>query len=140
MQFYSLIWTIQRRNGIFCGMSTGREGYGPRENGSIAEHAGSHDPRNPSRLGAPFTVSASPAASSSSARKCCNERRHRYTSLLRLQQHGWIASEWGTLENNRKAKFCSIIMRGLKQLAMETESWEWTSGVIGRVLRIAERR
>jgi PadR family transcriptional regulator PadR len=62
-----------------------------------------------------------------------------YTSLLRLQQHGWIASEWGTSENNRKAKFYSITKRGLKQLAMETESWERISGVIGRVLRIAER-
>lgn len=62
-----------------------------------------------------------------------------YTSLLRLQQHGWIASEWGTSENNRKAKFYSITRRGLKQLALETENWERISGVIGRVLRIAER-
>jgi PadR family transcriptional regulator PadR len=62
-----------------------------------------------------------------------------YTSLLRLQQHGWIASQWGTSENNRRAKFYSITNRGLKQLAIETESWERISGVIGRVLRIAER-
>jgi PadR family transcriptional regulator, regulatory protein PadR len=62
-----------------------------------------------------------------------------YTSLLRLQQPGWIASEWGTSENNRKAKFYSITKRGLKQLALETENWERISGVIGRVLRIAER-
>jgi PadR family transcriptional regulator len=62
-----------------------------------------------------------------------------YTSLLRLQQHGWIASEWGTSENNRKAKFYSITKRGLKQLALETENWERISGVIGRVLRIVER-
>jgi PadR family transcriptional regulator PadR len=47
-----------------------------------------------------------------------------YTSLLRLQQHGRIASEWGTSENNRKAKFYSITRRGLKRLAIETESWE----------------
>jgi PadR family transcriptional regulator, regulatory protein PadR len=62
-----------------------------------------------------------------------------YTSLLRLQQHGWIASEWGTSENNRKAKFYSITKRGLKPLALETENWERISGAIGRVLRIAER-
>jgi len=62
-----------------------------------------------------------------------------YTSLLRLQQHGWIASEWGTSENNRKARFYSITKRGLKQLALETENWERISGVISRVLRIAER-
>ena len=57
-----------------------------------------------------------------------------YTSLLRLQQQGWIVSEWGTSENNRKAKFYSITKRGLKQLAKETENWERISGVIGRVL------
>ena len=59
-----------------------------------------------------------------------------YTSLLRLQQKGWIDSEWGTSENNRKAKFYSITKRGRKQLAVETENWERISGVIGRVLRL----
>jgi PadR family transcriptional regulator, regulatory protein PadR len=57
-----------------------------------------------------------------------------YTSLLRLQQQGWIVSEWGASENNRKARFYSITKRGLKQLALETENWERISGVIGRVL------
>jgi PadR family transcriptional regulator, regulatory protein PadR len=59
-----------------------------------------------------------------------------YTSLLRLLQRGWIASDWGTSENNRKAKFYSITKAGLKQLARETEDWERISGVIGRVLRL----
>jgi PadR family transcriptional regulator PadR len=62
-----------------------------------------------------------------------------YTSLLRLQQHGCTDSEWGTSENNRKAKFYSITRRALKQLARETENFELNSDVIGRVLRIAER-
>src|SRR5579863_7902457 len=44
-----------------------------------------------------------------------------YTALLRLQQQGWITSEWGASENNRKAKFYSITRRGRKQLAQETE-------------------
>lgn len=59
-----------------------------------------------------------------------------YTSLLRLQQQGWIACDWGTSENNRKAKFYSITKAGKKQLARETEDWERISGVIGRVLRL----
>lgn len=59
-----------------------------------------------------------------------------YTSLLRLQQQGWIASGWGTSENNRKAKFYSITKTGMKQLARETENWERISGVIGRVLSL----
>ena len=59
-----------------------------------------------------------------------------YASLLRLVQKGWIRSEWGASENNRKAKFYSITKAGLKQLAREAESWERISGVIGRVLRL----
>jgi transcriptional regulator len=59
-----------------------------------------------------------------------------YTSLLRLQQQGWIASRWGTSENNRKARFYSITKIGMKQLALETENWERIAGVIGRVLRL----
>ena len=59
-----------------------------------------------------------------------------YTSLLRLQQQGWIASKWGTSENNRKARFYSITKQGKKQLDLETENWERIAGVIGRVLRL----
>ena len=59
-----------------------------------------------------------------------------YTSLLRLQQQGWIAATWGTSENNRRAKFYSITARGLKQLEAETENWERISSVIRRVLRM----
>ena len=59
-----------------------------------------------------------------------------YTSLLRLQQQGWIASNWGVSENNRRARFYSITKRGLRQLAVETESWERIAGVIGRVLSL----
>jgi PadR family transcriptional regulator, regulatory protein PadR len=57
-----------------------------------------------------------------------------YTSLLRLQQQGWISASWGASENNRKAKFYCITKGGRKQLAEETENWERIAGVIGRVL------
>jgi PadR family transcriptional regulator PadR len=57
-----------------------------------------------------------------------------YTSLLRLQQQGWIASAWGTSENNRKARYYSITRFGKKQLEVETENWERFAGVVGRVL------
>ena len=59
-----------------------------------------------------------------------------YTSLLRLQQQGWIASVWGVSENNRKARFYSISRRGEKRLAVETENWQRISGVIRRVLSL----
>jgi PadR family transcriptional regulator PadR len=63
-----------------------------------------------------------------------------YTSLLRLQQQGWITAEWGTSDNNRRAKFYSITRRGRKQLELETENWERIAGVIGRVLRLEGER
>ena len=59
-----------------------------------------------------------------------------YTSLLRLLQQGFIRSDWGTSENNRKARFYSITAQGAKQLKRETENWERVSGVIQRVLRL----
>jgi PadR family transcriptional regulator, regulatory protein PadR len=51
------------------------------------------------------------------------------TSLLRLQQQGWISSEWGVSENNRRARFYSITKRGQKQLAIETANWETIRGL-----------
>ena len=59
-----------------------------------------------------------------------------YTSLLRLQQQGWIAAKWGLSENNRKARYYSITRTGLKQLTIETKNWERVSGVIARVLSL----
>jgi len=59
-----------------------------------------------------------------------------YASLLRLQQRGWIASEWGTSDNNRKAKYYSITRAGKKQLTREAENWERMAGVMGRMLRM----
>jgi PadR family transcriptional regulator len=57
-----------------------------------------------------------------------------YASLVRLQQRGWIAAEWGTSENNRRAKYYSITRAGRRQLAEETAYWERLAGVMSRVL------
>ena len=62
-----------------------------------------------------------------------------YASLARLVQRGWISAAWGASENNRKARFYSITKAGRKQLTAETENWKRIAGVIGRVLRLAER-
>jgi PadR family transcriptional regulator, regulatory protein PadR len=59
-----------------------------------------------------------------------------YSSLLRLQQQGWIVAKWGVSENNRKARYYSITKTGLKQLAIETQNWERISGVIARILKL----
>lgn len=58
-----------------------------------------------------------------------------YLCLVRLVQKKWIKADWGTSDNNRKAKFYSITKAGRKQLRDEAENWERISGVIGRVLR-----
>ena len=57
-----------------------------------------------------------------------------YPALLRLEQKGWIQSEWGTSENNRRARFYEITKAGKKQLAEETESWERTVAIMTRML------
>ncbi len=58
-----------------------------------------------------------------------------YLCLVRLVQKKWIKPQWGTSDNNRKAKFYSITKAGRAQLQAETDNWERISGVIGRVLR-----
>ncbi|HEX5227938.1 MAG TPA: PadR family transcriptional regulator [Bryobacteraceae bacterium] len=62
-----------------------------------------------------------------------------YTALLRLQERGWIRSEWGASDNNRRARFYSITRSGKKQLAREADDWRRISGVIERLLRLAEQ-
>jgi len=61
-----------------------------------------------------------------------------YPALLRLEQRGWIQSQWGESENKRKARFYSLTKAGKKQLREETASWERFAGVMQRVLAPAE--
>ncbi len=61
-----------------------------------------------------------------------------YLCLVRLMQKGWITAEWGTSENNRKARFYSISKSGRKQLLAETKNWERVAGVMGKLLRLGE--
>ncbi|MBV8843313.1 MAG: PadR family transcriptional regulator [Bryobacterales bacterium] len=60
-----------------------------------------------------------------------------YPALNRMLVKGWLASEWGTSENNRKARFYRLTAEGRKQLARETESFERMVSSIQRVLRTA---
>jgi transcriptional regulator len=57
-----------------------------------------------------------------------------YPVLLKLEQEGSIASEWGVSENNRKARFYRLTRDGRKQLQAETRSWEGTAVIVGRFL------
>ena len=57
-----------------------------------------------------------------------------YPALLRLEQRGWIASEWGSSENNRRARFYSITPAGVSQLAAESQSWSRTVAMMNRLL------
>jgi transcriptional regulator len=57
-----------------------------------------------------------------------------YPALLRLEQKGWIASEWGTSETNRRARFYSITRAGRKQLAAEADTWARTVAMVNRLL------
>jgi len=57
-----------------------------------------------------------------------------YPALLRLEQQGWIKSEWGLSENNRKAKYFQITRAGRRQLAKEVDNWWRIAGIISRIL------
>ncbi len=59
-----------------------------------------------------------------------------YASLVRLQQRGWISAQWGTSDNNRKAKFYAITRQGRRQLAQNTGYWRQLADVMGRVLAL----
>jgi PadR family transcriptional regulator PadR len=61
-----------------------------------------------------------------------------YASLVRLEQHGWIASNWGTSDNNRKAKFYAITTAGRRQLAKDAHYWERLTGVMDRVMAMGK--
>ena len=59
-----------------------------------------------------------------------------YPVLLKLEQEGSIASDWGASENNRKARFYRLTRSGRKQLQAETRDWEQTTAIIGRFFTV----
>jgi transcriptional regulator len=59
-----------------------------------------------------------------------------YPVLLKLEQEGSIASEWGASENNRKARFYRLTRQGRKQLLAEARSWEQTAAIIQRFFAV----
>ena len=60
-----------------------------------------------------------------------------YPALYRLQQQGWIESEWGVSDNNRKAKYYSLTKAGRRQLETETKAWDQMTFAIGEIMRSA---
>ena len=58
-----------------------------------------------------------------------------YPALHRMEQQGWLRSEWGVTEKNREARFYSLTAQGRKQLALEEDSWARFTEGVGRVLR-----
>lgn len=60
-----------------------------------------------------------------------------YPALYRMEEQGWIEAEWGSSENNRRAKYYKLTRAGRKQLTAETSNWERVSGAIAKVLQTA---
>ena len=58
-----------------------------------------------------------------------------YPALHRMTQSGWLRSEWGVSENNRRARYYSITASGRKQLANEVQTWAALTGAVARVLQ-----
>ncbi|HZQ71022.1 MAG TPA: PadR family transcriptional regulator [Terriglobales bacterium] len=61
-----------------------------------------------------------------------------YPALLKLEQEGFIKSEWGVSDNNRKAKYYSLTRAGRKQLEKETRDWEQATQILARFLAPSE--
>ena len=57
-----------------------------------------------------------------------------YPALQRLEARGWISAEWGTSDNNRKARFYTLTKTGRKQLVAETRQWRRLAAAIGRII------
>jgi transcriptional regulator len=63
-----------------------------------------------------------------------------YPALLKLEQEGYISSEWGVSENNRKAKFYKLTRAGRRQVQKEEREWEKTTAILARFLAKGEER
>jgi PadR family transcriptional regulator, regulatory protein PadR len=63
-----------------------------------------------------------------------------YPALLKLEQEGYIDSEWGQSDNNRKAKYYRLTRAGRKQLAKEAQEWDQTTAILARFLTPSEDR
>jgi PadR family transcriptional regulator len=62
-----------------------------------------------------------------------------YPALLKLEQEGYVESEWGVSDNNRKAKFYKLTRAGRKQAQRETRDWEQTQAILARFLAAGEQ-
>lgn len=62
-----------------------------------------------------------------------------YPSLHRLEERGWVESEWRRSENNRKAKFYTLTPQGRAQLRAESATWTRFAGAVGKVLQASEQ-
>src|SRR5437016_4623368 len=60
-----------------------------------------------------------------------------YPALYRIEQRGWIESEWGLSENSQRAKFYKLTRTGRKQLQVEEENWDRLAGAVFKVMKTA---
>ena len=61
-----------------------------------------------------------------------------YPALLKLEQEGYVSSEWGVSDNNRKAKYYKLTRAGRRQLAKEAREWEQTTAILARFFAPAQ--
>ena len=62
-----------------------------------------------------------------------------YPALLKLEQEGYVSSEWGTSDNNRKAKYYKLTRAGRRQLERQTHEWEQTTAILARFFTPAKQ-
>jgi hypothetical protein len=98
----------------------------------LAGYAGADDPENAGDHGrAPRLRDRTPHRANQ-RRPARSELRNDLPALLRLEQEGYIRSEWGVSDNNRRAKYYSLTRAGRKQIEKETRQWEQTTEIVAR--------
>jgi PadR family transcriptional regulator PadR len=76
-----------------------------------------------------------PSVFSKSSTTFCASSRDRYPALHRLERRGWIKAQWGTSDNNRRAKYYELTKSGFKQLEAVKDAWEKLTAAVSQVLR-----
>ena len=104
-----------------------------------ARHFGAHGAQNARRLGALHGYGIARRIEQISGDLLSVNQGTLYPVLLKLEQEGAIASDWGTSENNRRARFYRLTRAGRKQLQAETKDWEETTALIERFFAVKAR-
>ena len=108
--------------------------YGDTSKRRLARHAGADDPEDAGDDGPAARVRHRPAHRADERQQLLVNYGTLYPALLKLEQEGYVASEWGVSDNNRRAKYYRLTRAGKKQVERAAREWEQTTAILARFL------